>query len=225
MIFTRLPAFTSVGPALAISISIAFFAAITLLPAVVVLAGRRGWVTPRAPLTSRLWQRSAVQLVRHPKSHLFVSLAVLIGLGACALMMQPTFNDRMQLPASAESNQGFSEMAEHFSTSALLPEYIYIQSPHDLRNPKSLADMEQMASVWRSCRTSPPCAASPARQGNHWIRPRSAIRPVRSDRSSQTHPHRSAARQAISTRSAAAHKNWLTPSAVFETRSVRPPRR
>ena len=145
MIFTRLPAFTSVGPALAISISIAFFAAITLLPAVVVLAGRRGWVTPRAPLTSRLWQRSAVQLVRRPKSHLFVSLAVLIGLGACALLMQPTFNDRMQLPASAESNQGFSEMAAHFSTSALLPEYIYIQSPHDLRNPQSLADMEQMA--------------------------------------------------------------------------------
>ena len=145
MIFTRLPAFTSVGPALAISISIAFFAAITLLPAIVVLAGRRGWVTPRAPLTSRLWQRSAVQLVRRPKSHLFVSLAVLIGLGACALMMQPTFNDRMQLPASAESNQGFSEMAAHFSTSALLPEYIYIQSPHDLRNPKSLADMEQLA--------------------------------------------------------------------------------
>lgn len=145
MIFTRLPSFTSVGPALAISITIAFFAAITLLPAVLVLAGRRGWISPRAPLTSRLWQRSAVQLVRRPKSYLVVSLAVLIGLGGCALMMRPTYNDRMQLPATAESNQGYSEMAEHFSTSALLPEYIYIQSPHDLRNPQSLADMEQLA--------------------------------------------------------------------------------
>jgi len=36
-------------------------------------------------------------------------------------------------------------MADHFSTSALLPEYIYIHSPHDLRNPQALADMEQMA--------------------------------------------------------------------------------
>ena len=145
MMFTRLPAFTSVGPALAVSIAVAFFAAVTLLPAILVLAGRRGWVTPRAPLTSRLWQRSAVQLVRRPKSHLFVSLAVLIALGSCALMMHPTFNDRMQLPASAESNQGYSEMADHFSTSALLPEYIYIKSPNDLRNPQALADMEQMA--------------------------------------------------------------------------------
>ncbi len=145
MIFTRLPAFTSVGPALAVSIAVAFFAAVTLLPAILVLAGRRGWVTPRAPLTSRLWQRSAINIVRRPKSHLFVSLAVLIALGGCALMMNPTFNDRMQLPASAESNQGYTAMADHFSTSALLPEYIYIQSPHDLRNSQSLADMEQMA--------------------------------------------------------------------------------
>jgi RND superfamily putative drug exporter len=145
MIFTQLPAFTSVGPGLAVSIAVAFFAAVTLLPAILVLAGRRGWVSPRAPLTSRLWQRSAVQLVRRPKSHLFVSLGVLLALGSCALMMHPTFNDRMQLPASAESNQGYNEMAEHFSTSALLPEYIYIRSPHDLRNPQSLADMEQLA--------------------------------------------------------------------------------
>ena len=84
MVFTRLPAFTSVGPALAVSIGIAFLAAITLLPAMLVLAGRRGWVTPRPALTSRVWQRSAVQIVRRPKAHLLVSLSVLIALGACA---------------------------------------------------------------------------------------------------------------------------------------------
>ena len=98
MIFTRLPAFTSVGPALAISITVAFLAAITLLPAILVLAGRRGWVAPRKPITGRMWQRSAVHIVRRPKTHLAVSLALLIGLGACALFMHPTYNDRLQLP-------------------------------------------------------------------------------------------------------------------------------
>ena len=63
MIFTQLPAFTSVGPALAVSIAVAFLAAVTLLPAVLVLAGRRGWIAPRRPLTDRLWQRSAVHIV------------------------------------------------------------------------------------------------------------------------------------------------------------------
>lgn len=145
MVFTRLPAFTSVGPALAVSIALAFLAAVTLLPAILVLAGRRGWIAPRRPITSRLWKRSAIHIVRRPKVHLLVSLTVLLALAGCALMVRPTYNDRMQLPASAESNLGYSAMAQHFSTSALLPEYIYVHSPRDLRTPQALADLEQMA--------------------------------------------------------------------------------
>ncbi len=145
MVFTRLPAFTSIGPALAVSIAIAFLAAITLLPAILVLAGRRGWVTPRPALTGRLWQRSAVQLVRRPKAHLLVSLSVLIALAGCAAFLQPTFNDRLQLSQSAPSNVGFSTMADHFSTSTLLPQYIYVRSPQDLRTSRALADLDQMA--------------------------------------------------------------------------------
>jgi putative drug exporter of the RND superfamily len=145
MVFTRLPAFTSVGPALAVSIAIAFLAAVTLLPAILVLAGRRGWVAPRRAVTSRLWQRSAVQIVRRPKAHLLVSLSVLIALACCAAFLRSTFNDRLQLPQSAESNVGFSAMESHFATSALLPQYIYVHSPRDLRTPQALADLEQMA--------------------------------------------------------------------------------
>ncbi len=145
MIFTRLPAFTSIGPALAVSIAIAFLAAVTLLPAILVLAGRRGWVNPRSALTGRMWQRSAVGLVRRPKTHLLVSLSLLVALAGCSFFLSPTFNDRMQLPQSAPSNVGYSAMAAHFSTSALLPQYIYIHSPHDLRTSQALADLDQMA--------------------------------------------------------------------------------
>ncbi|WP_445160118.1 MMPL/RND family transporter [Mycobacterium sp. Dal123C01] len=145
MVFTRLPAFTTVGPALAISIGIAFLAAITLLPAILVLAGRRGWVTPRSALTGRLWQRSGTQIVRRPKIHLLISLAVLIALACCTAFLSPTFNDRMQLPQSAQSNVGFATMERHFATSALLQQYIYVRSPRDLRTPQALADLEQMA--------------------------------------------------------------------------------
>lgn len=145
MIFTRLPALTTVGPALAVAIAIAFLAAVTLLPAVLVLAGRRGWIAPSRPLASRFWQRSAIHIVRRPTAHLVVSLTVLIALGACALLIRPTYNDRLQLPQASESNAGFTAMAAHFSTSSLLPEYIYVRSPRDLRTPQALADLEQMA--------------------------------------------------------------------------------
>ncbi|MEU6580362.1 MMPL family transporter [Nocardia sp. NPDC046763] len=145
MVFTRLPAFLSVGPALAVSIAVAFVAAVTLLPATLVLAGRRGWVAPRPALTNRLWRRSAVRIVRRPKVHLLVSLAVLIALACCAAFMRPTFDDRLQLPRSAESNVGFAAMEDHFSTSTLSPQYLYVHSPHDLRTSQALADLEQMA--------------------------------------------------------------------------------
>lgn len=145
MVFTRLPAFTSIGPALAVSIAIAFFAAVTLLPAILVLAGRRGWVAPRPGLTDRMWRRSAVAIVRRPKAHLVVSLTLLITLAGCAAFLRPTFNDRLQLPQSAPSNVGFSTMAAHYSTNALLPQYIYVRSPHDLRTSRALADLDQMA--------------------------------------------------------------------------------
>ncbi|WP_083679176.1 RND family transporter [Mycobacterium sp. IS-1264] len=145
MVFTRLPAFTSIGPALAVSVGMAFVAAVTLLPAMLVLTGRRGWVKPRPPLTGRMWQRSAVQLVRRPKAHLLASVSVLIVLASCAAFLRPSFNDRLQLPQSSPSNVGYSTMAAHFSTSTLLPEYIYVRSPHDLRTSRALADLDQMA--------------------------------------------------------------------------------
>lgn len=145
MYFTRLPAFTTIGPALAVSIGIAFLAAVTLLPALLVLAGRRGWVAPRGAVTGRFWRVLGVRIVRRPKAYLLVSLIALLILGSFASVMSLTYNDRMQLPASAESNRGFSAMAAHFSTSALLPQYIFVHSPHDLRNPRALADLEEMA--------------------------------------------------------------------------------
>ncbi len=46
MIFTQLGAFKNVGPALAIAIAVALFAAVTFLPALMVLTGRRGWIKP-----------------------------------------------------------------------------------------------------------------------------------------------------------------------------------
>lgn len=145
MAFTRLGVFSTVGPALAISIAVAFLAAVTLLPAILVLTGRRGWIAPRRDLTSRFWRRSGVHIVRRPKAHLVASLVVLIILGSCAGLLRYNYDDRKTLPDWVESNSGYAAMDRHFPLSSTIPEYIYVQSPHDLRTPKALADLEQMA--------------------------------------------------------------------------------
>jgi RND superfamily putative drug exporter len=145
MTFSHLGVFSTVGPALAISIAIAFLAAITLLPAVLALAGRRGWVAPRRDITSRVWRRSGIQIVRRPVRHLVASLIVLVSLAGCATLVRYNYDDRKTLPNWVESNVGYAAMDRHFSLNSTLPQYIFVQSPHDLRTPKALADLEQMA--------------------------------------------------------------------------------
>ena len=86
MYFTRLPVFSAVGPALAIAVAVAFFAAITLLPAIMVFVGRRGWIKPRRELTTVFRRRSGVRIVRRPKIHLVASLLVLIFLASCTTL-------------------------------------------------------------------------------------------------------------------------------------------
>jgi RND superfamily putative drug exporter len=146
MSFTRLPLLSTIGLALALTIAVAFLAAITLLPAILVLTGRRGWIAPRKKLTSRFWRLSAVRIVRSPRRHLVFSLVVLLALGGCATLVRYNYDDRSLLPASAESNVGYAVLERHFAVNSLIPQYLIVQSPRDLRTAGALADLEEMAS-------------------------------------------------------------------------------
>ncbi|MDT5109195.1 MAG: putative drug exporter of the superfamily [Mycobacterium sp.] len=145
MVFTRLGLFATIGPALAVSVAVAFVAAVTMLPAVLVLAGRRGWVAPRRDLSTRFWRRSGIRIVRRPKAHLVASLLILVILASCGTLANYNYDDRKNLPASTESNLGYAAIEQHFSLTSTIPQYLFITSPRDLRTPKALADLEQMA--------------------------------------------------------------------------------
>lgn len=145
MSFTSLKVFSTTGPALAVSIAVAFFASITLLPAILVLGGRRGWAKPKRELTNKFWRRSGIHIVRRPGRHLVASLVILVPLAACAALLHTSYDARTSLPSSAESNVGMSVIERHFPASLTAPQYVFINSPHDLRTTKALADLEQMA--------------------------------------------------------------------------------
>ena len=145
MTFARLELFATIGPALAIGIGVAFLAAVTLLPAIIVLAGRRGWISPRRDLTTRFWRRSGIRIVRRPKANLVASLIVLLILAGCVGVVRYNYDDRKALPDSVESAIGYAAMDRHFPVNSTIPQYLFIQSPHDLRTPEALADLEQMA--------------------------------------------------------------------------------
>ena len=96
-------------------------------------------------LTRRLWRRSGIHIVRRPKTHLVASLLVLIILAGCAGLAHYNYDDRKTLPATVESSVGYAALDKHFPTNLIIPEYLFVQSPHDLRTAQGLADLEQMA--------------------------------------------------------------------------------
>ncbi|MGD1279556.1 RND family transporter [Mycobacterium seoulense] len=145
MSFARMGVFSTVGVSSAIGIGVAFLAAMTLLPAILVVAGPRGWVKPSRELTARFWRRSGIRIVRRPRTHLVASVLVLIILAGCAGLVRYNYDDRKALRASAPSSVGYAALDRHFPVNQSIPEYILVQSPHDLRTPRALADLEQMA--------------------------------------------------------------------------------
>lgn len=145
MVFTKLEVFSAVGPAISVAIMVSLLGAITLLPAILVLAGRRGWIKPRRDLTTRFWRRSGVRIVRRPKIHLVGSLIVLVVLASCAGMIRFNYDDLKTVPQHVESVRGYQAMNRHFPMNAMTPMILFIHSPRDLRTPSALADIEMMS--------------------------------------------------------------------------------
>ncbi|MGA9489403.1 MAG: RND family transporter [Mycobacterium sp.] len=144
MVFTHLGSFRNVGPCLAISIALAFLAAVTFLPALMVLVGRRNWIKPRRDATTRFWRRLGIHIVRRPVSHLVGSLVVLAILAGCAFLAHFNYDDSKTLPQSVESAVGYRTLGHHFPLNATIPEYLVIQSEHDLRKPANLSALNQL---------------------------------------------------------------------------------
>jgi RND superfamily putative drug exporter len=143
--FAKMGVFSTIGASSAIGIGVAYLAALTLLPAILVLGGPRGWVKPRRELTARFWRRSGIRIVRRPKVHLVASVLVLVILASCASLVHYNYDDRRALGPSAPSSVGYAALERHFDVSQAMPVYILVQSPRDLRTPQALADLEQMA--------------------------------------------------------------------------------
>ncbi|HEY2086104.1 MAG TPA: MMPL family transporter [Mycobacterium sp.] len=145
MMFTQLRVFKTLGPVLAIAICVTLLAAVTLLPAMLALAGRRGWIAPRRDIVTGFWRRSGMRIVRRPKAYLLASLAVLIILAGGARLLRDNYDDRKTLPDSADSSVGYAALARHFSLNSTIRQYLVIRSPNNLEGPETIAALRRMA--------------------------------------------------------------------------------
>lgn len=143
--FAKMGVFSTVGVSSAVGVGVAYLAAMTLLPALLAVVGPRGWITPRKDVTSRLWRRSGVRIVRRPWAHLVGSLLVLFLLAGLAGFATFNYDDRKAVAASEPSSLGYAALEKHFDINQSIPSYVLIRSAKDLRNPEALADLEQLA--------------------------------------------------------------------------------
>ena len=139
MLLAELGFFTTTGPAIAVSVAINLAVAITLTPALLALAGSRGWCEPRPAREGSVWPRLAAAVTTHPARMLFVALVPLVALAAMAPLLDVSYDTRDSQPDETESNRGYALLDRHYPVNEILPDYVLIQADHDLRNARDLA--------------------------------------------------------------------------------------
>ncbi len=147
MVFADLGFFNTTGPAVAVSIAVNLVLSLTLTPALLALAGKRGWAEPRESKAAGVWQRVADLVATHPVRMLAASAVPLVLLAALFPLVDLSYDIRDPLPDDAESNRGYALLARHFPVNEVLPDYVVIQADHDLRNTRDLALIERASAA------------------------------------------------------------------------------
>ncbi|MGL4304803.1 MAG: RND family transporter [Mycobacteriaceae bacterium] len=145
--FAEVGMLRSAGLPCAIGILTGMLASITLLPALIGIAGRYGFAQPRkisGQVGSR-WRRVGTMVVRWPVPVLMASALMLLICALPATGLKLGFDELASQPESTQANRGYQAMDRHFPANQLLPEIVSIETDHDLRNPAGIIAIERVS--------------------------------------------------------------------------------
>ncbi|HEX3334023.1 MAG TPA: MMPL family transporter [Acidimicrobiales bacterium] len=138
--------YRGVGPGLAIGIAVVLVVELTLLPALLSLAGPRVFWPSRIGRDSRgagLWGRIAGRVVRHPVRALVGGVVILGGLSAFLIGYAPSgFNPGAAITGS-DSSVGQADLADHFGEIALGATDVVFRFPVSVWTSPSLLDQAE----------------------------------------------------------------------------------
>ncbi|OBG59365.1 RND family transporter [Mycobacterium sp. E3339] len=144
LVFAKVGSFRSAGLPCAIGILATMVAALTLTPALMSLATRRGYLEPRPSTTARRWRRVGTAVARWPGPILVTAAGLTLLVALPLAGMRVGFNEPAATPSATDSNRGYASADRHFAANALLPDVVVIQADHDLRNPAGLIAIERI---------------------------------------------------------------------------------
>ncbi|EGD41048.1 RND superfamily putative drug exporter [Nocardioides albertanoniae] len=142
--FTKLAIFSTTGPPMAICVAVTVAVSLTFTPALMVWFGPR--IGPaRTPAPTSAWSRVGRLVARRPVRVLVAGTAVLVVLAAFLPTMVISYDQRNSQPPDTPSNKGLAVLEDHFPRNETLPDYLLLESTHDMRNSKDLAVLNEVS--------------------------------------------------------------------------------
>ncbi|MEA2393504.1 MAG: putative drug exporter of the superfamily [Solirubrobacteraceae bacterium] len=136
LLVARLGSTQSLGPVAAIGVGVALLAGLTLLPALLAIAGRRGFwprrrlvaLQPDAEYHERegAWRRLGDRVLRRPGAALAATLALFVVGGLGLLAYKEDYSANGFFKKSTESVTGFDLLARSFPAGALAPTTVVV---------------------------------------------------------------------------------------------------
>ncbi|MBI4582072.1 MAG: MMPL family transporter, partial [Planctomycetes bacterium] len=139
MLATNLAPTHNAGKVLALVLTIALLAALTLAPALARLLGRAlfwpmGLGGPATLGEGRLWPAVAGVVARRPRPVLIAGVLALGIPAAWSLTLQPRYDSLSELPPGSSSRRGFELVNEQFDKGQLYSNYLFLRFPDTSRS-------------------------------------------------------------------------------------------
>lgn len=138
LVLADLGSYRSLGPIVAIAILVMMLAALTLVPAVLAVAGRAGFWPFRPAFDpdasagrreSRIWSAVAHQVLRRPAHVLVVTSVVLAMMMGGMALFRSSYDTLESLPPHVESVEGFAALRASFPAGDLSPTRVFLRMP------------------------------------------------------------------------------------------------
>ncbi|AGZ49182.1 MMPL/RND family transporter [Mycobacterium kansasii] len=143
--FARLAYFKALGIPSALGLLVVIAGALTVAPAVVVVASRFGLLDPKRMIKVRGWRRIGTATVRWP-GPIFVASLLIALVGMLVVPgMKISYNDRFYIPQHLPSNIGYAAAERHFSPSRMNPDILMVEADHDMRNSSDMIILDRIA--------------------------------------------------------------------------------
>jgi len=138
--------FSTTGPAIAVAVVVTLVAGLTLAPALIALGGRRLFWPRGAQVErrSRFWTAAAALIARRPRRVLVGALVPLLLLAALYPGMRVSYDERTPQQRSNDSILGLAALDRHFRSGEVLPDYVLVESSHDLRDARDIAALDSL---------------------------------------------------------------------------------